>query len=517
MKSPAETAIADLSWIPARQAAGLTRLGILTLGELIANYPRRHEDRRRFDRFPDAEMETPLCLCGRVVKTSVRRFGRGRQIFEAVLEDASAGALSPLLVCRWFNAFYIAKMIVTGQRLVLFGRPRKRGKSVVIEHPEFEAIDEEETSIHFDRIVPVHPAGEGVPPRAMRTLIYKALDEVCPASMGGLLPESVARANRLDALRTLHFPESADDLRRARRQLALEEFFALQLVIQSCRRRVASVRGSVRRSEGRLFGRIRESLPFALTAAQQRAIKEIRADLELPRPMHRLLQGDVGSGKTLVALAAMLLAVESGCQAALMAPTQILAEQHFRNFQTLLAPLNLRLALRTSGKRESDALELWTGEGEPQIVIGTHALLFEREGLSNLGLAVIDEQHKFGVLQRARLLARGDAPDLLVMTATPIPRTLALTVYGDLDVSVLDEMPSGRGKIITGIRDQSKIPEAAEFLRTQLAEGRQGYIVYPLIEESEKLQARGRHRGVHPLGGFIGALSLRASSWTHPA
>jgi ATP-dependent DNA helicase RecG len=243
--------------------------------------------------------------------------------------------------------------------------------------------------------------------------------------------------------------------------------------------------------------RLHEALPFALTAAQQRAIGEIREDLASSRPMNRLLHGDVGSGKTLVAMSAMLLCVEAGYQAALMAPTQILAEQHYLNFRRMLDPLGVRVSLRT-GARKEDAgdMPLFDPEGgraaggEPQILIGTHALLYEGAGFSRLGLAVIDEQHKFGVMQRARLRAQGQAPDVLVMTATPIPRTLTMTLYGDLDVSTLDEMPAGRGRIVTAVRAVEKLPDAAKFVRGQLEEGRQAYIVYPLVEESARLEAK---------------------------
>jgi ATP-dependent DNA helicase RecG len=261
---------------------------------------------------------------------------------------------------------------------------------------------------------------------------------------------------------------------------------------------------------GQLVARLHQTLPFPLTGAQERAIGEIRTDLASSRPMNRLLHGDVGAGKTLVALSAMLLTVEAGFQAALMAPTQILAEQHYLNFQRLCAPLGVRVALRTGNRREESGplpffdADLWQKaiisgdpnrpsrplDEEPDIIIGTHALLYGESELPRLGLAVIDEQHKFGVLQRAKLRDQGQLPDMLVMTATPIPRTLTMSLYGDLDVSVLDELPKGRGKIVTALRDSSKLPEAAKFLSEQLDAGRQAYIVYPLIDESEKMQAK---------------------------
>ncbi|MGH8045886.1 MAG: ATP-dependent DNA helicase RecG, partial [Chthoniobacterales bacterium] len=278
-------------------------------------------------------------------------------------------------------------------------------------------------------------------------------------------------------------------LEAARRLLVTEEFFGMQAVIVSRRAKIAALPGKAKTGDA-LMKKLHASLPFPLTGAQRRAIAEIRTDMASLRRMNRLLQGDVGSGKTLVALSAATIAIEAGCQAAVMAPTQLLAEQHYATFKRLLEPLGIRVALRTGARRSNDSLELWTGEGAAQLLVGTHALLYEPEELKNPGLIVIDEQHKFGVMQRAKLIAHAGAPDVLVMTATPIPRTLAQTVYGDLDVTVIDEMPPNRGKIITGIRDTAKLPEAAAFLRKQIEEGRQAYIVYPLVEESEKLEAK---------------------------
>jgi ATP-dependent DNA helicase RecG len=273
----------------------------------------------------------------------------------------------------------------------------------------------------------------------------------------------------------------------ARRRFALEEFFALQLRVVWRRARYLDHPGRALGRKTALLTEFYETLPFDLTGAQKRSVKEIIADMRSPRPMHRLLQGDVGSGKTFVAMCAMLLAVESGVQAALMAPTQILAEQHFLTFRRWLEPLGVRMVLKTAAREEATHLEM---EGNPQIVIGTHALLFEGVEFEDLGLAVIDEQHKFGVAQRARLAGQGARPDVLVMTATPIPRTLTMTIYGDLDVSILDELPPGRGKVITGLRTGSKVREVTKFLKEQLDEGRQAYLVYPLVEDSESLKAQ---------------------------
>ncbi len=437
-------------------------------------------------------------------------------MFDAALEEENPHALSQPLVCRWFNSHWVEKMIVTGQRLVVYGRPKRSGSSIIVSHPEFEIVENDaEASLHLNRITPIHGATEGLSPRVMRRLIWDALERLDRSSIEPLIPTSLDSTPRAWALRQIHFPDSFEDLAKARRHLVLTEFFGMQLCIAAKRTEQTSQPGAIHCTSDTLMQRLHASLPFPLTGAQKRAIGEIRADLASTHPMNRLLHGDVGSGKTLVALSAMLLAVEAGYQAAIMAPTQILAEQHYLNFQRLCEPLGLRVALRTGARKEDSApLPLFAqaanpntesisdkqkvpaaalaldNSDEPHLLVGTHALLFEGAGFTNLGLAVIDEQHKFGVMQRARLRNQGVAPDVLVMTATPIPRTLTMTLYGDLDVSTLDELPAHRGKIITGVRDAVKLPDAVKFLREHLEAGRQAYIVYPLIDESEKLEAK---------------------------
>ena len=421
----------------------------------------------------------------------MRRFGGWKKIFEATLEESSPNALSEPLVCRWFNLHYVQKMIATGQRLVVFGKPRLRGKRICMDHPEFEVIEnDEEISIHFRRITPIYPATEGLSQRVLRSIIYRLLNEISSAPLETLLPTDLATGERGDAIRAIHFPESWEARDAARECLVLSEFFAMQMLIAS-RRADSSIRmGEAHCGSGALLDKFLKVLPFQLTDAQLKVIAEIRRDLAARHPMNRLLQGDVGSGKTVVAIAAMLLAVEAGYQAAFMAPTQILAEQHYAVLRRWLEPLGVRMALRTAARQEESFLPLVAGDEDAHVIIGTHALLYDTVSFSNLGLVVIDEQHKFGVAQRARLTAREPAPDVLVMTATPIPRTLTMTVYGDLDVSIIDEMPRNRGKVITAVRDVSKLGEVLSFLRTQLEAGRQLYVIYPLIDESEKLEVK---------------------------
>ena len=491
-----DTTLRELGWGNSRQLRNLEGLELRTVGDLLHHYPRRHEDRTHFDRFPTEEMETAVCVTGEVMKTSMRRFGGWKRMFEAVLVEEDQNAFSSLLVCRWFNLSYIQKLIATGQRLVVYGKPRRKGKQIHLDHPEFEVIEQdEEALIHLKRIVPIHPAGGGVSTRFVRSLVYRALEEVDRKDVTQVLPEGIDGMTRFEALQGIHFPESFEQRDAARRHLVLAEFFLMQLLIASRRSKLETRPGRSHAGDGRLADSLRRSLKFELTGAQKRAIGEVLADLSSEKPMNRLLQGDVGSGKTIVALSAMLHAVEGGYQAALMAPTQILAEQHYLNFTRLLSGLGVRVALCTGARREDSALPLFEEMSggcneEAGIIVGTHALLYDRVRFSNLGLVVIDEQHKFGVLQRARLIEQGVDADVLVMTATPIPRTLTMTLYGDLDISVIDEMPANRQPIVTGIRDESKLPEAVGFIRKQLDAGRQAYIVYPLIEESEKLQVK---------------------------
>jgi ATP-dependent DNA helicase RecG len=483
--------LSEIEWISRPRLTALRRLGIETVEDLLTHFPRRHEDRYEFQGFPREESDVPICLCGEVIKTQLRRFGGWKKIFEATLQEANSSALSEPLVCRWFNLHYVQKMIATGQRLVVFGKPRLRGKRICMDHPEFEVIEnDEEISIHFRRITPIYPATEGLSQRVLRGIIYRLLSELSDEPLETLVPGDLVQGNRRAAIGAIHFPESWEARDAAREHLVLSEFFAMQMVIAS-RRSESSIRvGEPHCGNGELLEKFLKALPFELTGAQSKVIAEIRRDLAAGHPMNRLLQGDVGSGKTVVAIAGILLAIEAGFQATLMAPTQILAEQHYTVLRRWLEPLDIRMAIRTAARQEESFLPLIAGDENAHVIIGTHALLYDTVSFSNLGFVVIDEQHKFGVAQRARLTAREPAPDVLVMTATPIPRTLTMTVYGDLDVSIIDEMPRNREKIITGVRDQSKLAEVLSFLRAQLESGRQLYVIYPLIDESEKLDVK---------------------------
>jgi len=365
-----------------------------------------------------------------------------------------------------------------------------------------DAADDE--PIHAGALVPVYSTTEGLPQQALRSLLWR-LVEAHAHEVDETLPDAVRARRRLvplaDAVRGAHFPATEAERAAAVRRLAFDDFLLLQLGLAILRSRTTRQKGVSMRPRGELLARLRASLPFALTAAQERVWDDIRRDMAAPYPMHRLLQGDVGSGKTVVAALAVCAAVEAGYQAAVMAPTEILAEQHLATFRRLLEPLGIGVTLLTSGvkPRERAARRAAIAAGEIGCVIGTHALVQEPVEFRRLGLAVVDEQHRFGVHQRARLKGKGERPDVLVMTATPIPRTLALTLYGDLDVSVIDELPPGRTPVRTEARTESRRRQIYDFLKGQIADGRQVYVVYPLVEESELVDLKAATDMAHHL------------------
>ena len=476
------------------RAALFERLGLVTAGDALNQFPRRYEDRREFVPFRNLRPGLPQATTGTVWQVVAPPRGRSRLPLKVAFRDPSS-----FLVGVWFNQPYLAQVFKRGQRVVLFGRvlPGGRGTRLLeMRQPEFEIIeDDEDGSLHMGRIVPVYPLTEGLSQRAVRALLYRIVGDTA-TQVPESLPEPLRRRRGLlgatDAYRAIHFPESLEAAEAARRRFVFEDFLLLQLGLAIRRRREALVPGHAIDPPGALVARLLAGLPFELTRAQRRVFQEIRADLARLSPMNRLLQGDVGSGKTVVALMALLTAVEAGYQGVLMAPTEILAEQHLVTVRALLASLGVPVALLTAGQkgREREAALAAARSGDTPIVVGTHAVIQEGVLFHRLGLAVVDEQHRFGVLQRASLRAKGQHPDVLVMTATPIPRTLALTLYGDLDVSVLDELPPGRQPINTQWRSEAKRPQIYDFIRRELAEGRQAYVVYPLVEETEASDLR---------------------------
>jgi ATP-dependent DNA helicase RecG len=474
---------------PAR-AAMLARLGITTVSDLLWHVPRRHEDRRNPTPLAHLQPGREHAVVVRVDQVRTIRARRGLTIVRAGIVDATGAA-----VAVWFNQGYLTQRLARGQQVSLYGRVERAGRGLQFTSPELELLDPDAEPWNIGRLVPIYPLTEGLTQRALRAVMREALTAVADR-MPDPLPDAIRAAHGWPPLaRSLwaaHFPDTEQDQADAHRRLAFEELFVVQVGVLQQRAAAQAVPRSAVYAPGDLVRRFIVSLPFALTAAQRRAIDQITADLHRPSPMNRLLQGDVGSGKTVVACAALVICVQGGYQGVLMAPTEILAEQHALTLRHLLAPLSITVDLLVGSMdaaTRAPVLERLRRE-RPGVVVGTHALLEEPVTLTRLGVAVIDEQHRFGVMQRSRLRQKGTAPDVLVMTATPIPRTLVLTVYGDLDVSVLDEMPAGRQPIATLVRPTRARPEIYAYVRAQVAAGRQAYVVCALIEDSDALQAQ---------------------------
>ena len=490
-----DTAIADLSFISSKDQLAYTTAGLDTVADIIERFPKRYEDRSIFDAFPLQAGAGSCCLRGNVIDARVCRFGSRGGFFEAVIEDTRGGGVfdAGRVTCRWFNMPWMKNILAAGQEVILYGKPKELSSKnkdhagrLVMDHPDVEVITEDsQLVIHLDRIVPIYRGVTAVSQKKIREHVYHILSSLDTASVEDSfnVDESYPKG---EAIREIHFPESLEQAQAARRYFALQEFFLLQLNVLWKRQRYRESEGRVMGKKTKLLTKLYHDLPYDLTGAQKRSVKEIIGDMREPYPMSRMLQGDVGSGKTLVALCSMLLAVDSGVQAALMAPTQILAEQHYLTFCSMLEGYGVNLSLRTSSRKDDLVAD---GDLEPQIIVGTHALLYDEVVFNDLGFVVIDEQHKFGVQQRAKLMQQGVMPDVLMMTATPIPRSLTLTMYGDLDVSILDERPAGRGAVITGVRVKPKVSDITKFIKSELAGQRQVYIVYPLVEESDKLNA----------------------------
>ncbi len=506
--SPLQLPLAGVAGLVPHVVKSLDKEGVKTLADVLSLLPFRHEDRQRMEGTSFEASEVPSCHHVVVTKTGIRFFGsrRGGGNFEASVEPVEGAAMGQSMTLRWWNMPFMSRVIAEGQELVIHGKIKDWKGRLSMDHPEYEVLkggdDDDAVTIHAGRITPIYRLRGGLNQKHVRSAAWHALQSLPESFIDDLLPEPKAGGefagwNRSRAIREAHFPISMENLDKARRYLALEEFYLYQLRVVRRRRDVLASGGRSLKGDGRLLQAFLAELPFSLTEAQARCVKEIAADMASNAPMNRLLHGDVGSGKTVVAFASMLTAVEAGVQAALMAPTQILAEQHARNARKWLEPLGLRVALLTGSKKEDGSgLELFgSGDARPQVLIGTHALLHDASLVHDLGLVVIDEQHKFGVAQRARLIQQGITPDVLVMTATPIPRTLTLTIYGDLDVSTIDQRPRDSTTIVTRVRPKSRVEEAAKFLREQIEGGRQGYLVYPLIEESEKLDAGAATKG----------------------
>jgi ATP-dependent DNA helicase RecG len=492
-KSPLQQPVTVLWGVGPERAELLKRLEIQTVEDLLLHRPRRYEDRRQLRAIRELSLKELSVVRGAIVAMGVKWYGRHtKSIFELIIDDGTGR-----LYCRWWNAPFMERNFEKGQEVVLCGK-LKDLKPRTMEHPEAEVVETgEEASIHLNRITPIYPLTEGLSQRWLRGLVWRTLQkfesELDQDPRGKQLQIAVegpaaGLRSRAEAIRMIHFPEREGDPEIARQRLAFDEFLELQLRMQTRRRNFETrSRGLPCRGDNQLIKPFLSRLGFRLTDSQTKVLRELRADMSGAHPMRRLLQGDVGSGKTVVAACCALMALESSFNVALMAPTEILAEQHFANFCSWFESLSVGVQLRTGTHKTSvnhSPERNREDAARNTLFIGTHALIQSGFQPEKLGLVIIDEQHRFGVAQREELVRKGNYPHLLVMTATPIPRTLGLTLYGDLDVSVIDSLPAGRGNIRTFVRRADKLLQVWTFIRQQLALGRQAYVVYPRVEET---------------------------------
>lgn len=499
-----------------KRARLLDRLGIKTVRDALFYLPYRYEDRSSIKKIAHLRPEEINTVTGKVLKADVITPNPRRpklKIFELAVSDGSG-----LLRAKWFNQTYLKKIFKPGQEVVLYGTVKYNywGTGFEIINPEYEILDESDNElnpsaygIHTGRIVPIYRSTEGLSQKQLRSIMYSVLNSSVSAISDPMPLEIIKKYNLPDlqeSISNVHFPSPAsslEDLNRGtspfHQRLAFDELFTLQVGLAALKKGEVLEKGIAFSPDGRLINRLLEKLPFKLTNAQERVFKDILKDMQSSTPMNRLLQGDVGSGKTIVALMSMLAAVECGYQSALMAPTEILAEQHYINIHGLVEDLGLKIHLLTGSKKNKE-IEV-VASGDADIVIGTHALIQEAVSFKKLGIIVIDEQHRFGVMQRAALRKKGRRaiPDTLIMTATPIPRTLALTLYGNLDYSVIDELPPNRSPIITKLFFEKNKNQIYSLIEEEVRKGRQAYVVYPVIEESEKTDLKSAITGAEGL------------------
>jgi len=491
-KSPLDQPVNRLAGIGEKRAAALQQAGISAIGDLLYYFPRRYLDRSTVRRMTEVRADQEVTVVGKVAQMGVQKGRRSRFVL-------TVGDGTGFIQCVFFSRLpYWSKIFTVGEWLALSGKVTFFN-GLQMTHPEFDRLGSrgEGELIHTGKIIPLYSSSEalgkaGFDSRGFRRVINVVLKKFAGQIVESLPAAIVERRHLLSlpqALRQIHFPEDFERLREAQTRMKFDELFFMELLVALRRRHAQMASGGIRFEKvGELTRRLISDLPYQLTGAQKKVLREIRADMKSPKSMNRLLQGDVGAGKTIVALITMLIAVENGYQAALMAPTEILAEQHYLTLHGMLESLGVSVVLLVGGqpRTERESALQRIAEGSARIVVGTHALIQEGVAFQQLGLVIIDEQHRFGVLQRAELRDKGLNPDVLVMTATPIPRTLSMTVYGDLDVSVLDEMPAHRKPIQTFWREEKSRSKIYHYVRKKVSEGAQAYIVFPLVEETEK-------------------------------
>ncbi len=504
-----ETEVKYVKGVGPRRSEALAGVGVRTAMDLLYYFPRKHLDRTRIFKIKDAAeailIPEEVTFVGRITSTKTVRRGQGRGIMFVELDDGTG-----FMRCVWFNAVQYFASIFKEDELVAFsGKVTSYRDQPCLIHPDYDHLEGEadEDFLHTGGIIPVYPTTEalrrvGLDSRGLRRIVRGLFDMANQYQYPeDPFSKDIITANSLlglrDALAFIHFPKDEEQLNRSLRRFKFEELFYLQLLLAIRRNLIKHSAGIPMKAPGVLVERFaKDVLPFKLTESQKKVVREILADLRSGHPMYRLLQGDVGSGKTIVALTAILVAVENGCQAAFMAPTEILAAQHYATISQYLAPLGVETSLLIGGQKKDLRGRVYSDieEGKTAVVVGTHAIIQEKVGFNRLGLIVVDEQHRFGVMQRLALQQKADSmkgePHLLVMTATPIPRTLSLTIYGDLEISIIDEMPAGRKSTKTALRGESNRGKVYKFIREQVFAGRQIFIVYPLVNETEKLDLK---------------------------
>ena len=488
----------------------LTRLGIKTVKDALYYLPYRYEDRSNIRKIRDLIYGNMETVSGKVISAEVIKLpGRNLKIFELTVSDGSG-----LLKGKWFNQPFMKKNFKLGHKVLLYGTIKRnpyRGSGFEMDNPEYEIITDNDSLIHVNRIVPVYRVTSGLSVRQMRSIMFSIISTYIK-DINDTMPVEILRRNKLpglsESLSNIHFPDINADVGLLNKEasdfhkrLSFDELFMLELGLAVMKRNSVIEKGIAFSTDGALLKRLFKMLPFRLTKAQERVFNDIRRNMEKPYPMNRLVQGDVGCGKTVVALMAMLIAAECKYQSAFMAPTEILAEQHYISIHRMIEDLGLKMCLLTGSKKDRPLSEI--ASGGIDIVVGTHAIIQEGVIFKNLGLVVIDEQHRFGVMQRALLRKKASNPDVLVMTATPIPRTLALTLYSDLDYSVIDELPPDRRPVTTLLLNSKQKEYIYRLIKEEVKKGRQVYVVYPIIEDSEKTDLKAAITGKNAFEKFF--------------
>lgn len=496
-----DSAVQYLSGVGPKRAEALKSVGVETVEDLLYYFPRRYLDRSTVMPISQVKVDQEVTVVGRVVTKGVRK-GRRRSYFELVVQDKTG-----IIKCRWFRGIrWIKNVFKTGEPVAMSGKVAFFN-GYTMNHPDYDKLGkEDEDPINTGRVIPLYLGTAelkkvGLDSRRFRSVFSKLIpriDEVISEYMPEWLRDEYQLEHVEDAFGSIHLPDDIETLDRGRHRFKFEEFFFIQLMLALRKYQMKQAPKGISYDEiGPVTEELYRILPFDLTDAQKKVMREIRADMKSSNVMNRLLQGDVGSGKTVVAMLAASIAIGNGYQVALMAPTEILAEQHYRTVQSFFQKVRIPVALLTGSLKGADRKSILTGlkHGDIPLVVGTHALIQEAVEYHSLGLAIIDEQHRFGVLQRGALSDKGENIDVLVMTATPIPRTMSMTIYGDLDVSIIDELPANRQPIVTRKVNVNKLDRVYEFIGKQLQDGRQCYVVYPLIEESEKMDLQAASQG----------------------